>query len=373
MNTFALDRSAQSPTALIIEDDPHFSELLATHLQAAGYQPVPYAGQTIAAAGALQPALITLNIHLPDLTGWHTLREIRNAPGMEQVPVLIISALEEVRPGGDFGPTICRQKPIRRAELIEAITALAPPATAPTRVLLVDDDPLLVEMIDAMLPPARFAVQSAAGAPQAADRLNADLPDVILLDLIMPKVSGPEFLQVLRADPRTRHLPVLVLTAKHLSAQEQRDLSQAAQVVLTKKMFTPERLMEKLHYLKCISQLKRTTGALVRHETAVAADVDMAQFFGDFLIEARGHLASLQRGLEQGEELEHTAWLADAARAVHTLKSDAGMMNYTELSRLAGQAENLLAGADAPPVLDALRRAVLRDLHRQMQDIVDGL
>ena len=372
--------------ALIIEDDSQFSDMLAVCLRAQGYQPVQcYRGQdAIAAARELRPALLTLDILLPDLDGWSVLREIRSAPRMQRVPVVIVSILKEAELGPDSGPTAFLRKPAPRAELIEAIARLAPAAPgAPTRVLFVDDDPLLAEMIELLLPSSRFNLQAVTDARRAAEALDAGLPDLILLDLIMPEVDGFEFLQTLRANPPTRHLPVLVLTAKHLSPQEQSDLSQAAQIVLTKKTFTPDHLAAKIRYLDHISPLIGLPAAAAPPKEAPFVETDMAQFRDDFLAEARKHLSRLSAGLVQGQQSEDTESIAvpprdgdylGSVRAAHTLKGTAGMMGYADLGGLAAQVESLLIGVMGGTLaLDPPRLAQLRDLHRRMVRIVESL
>ena len=372
----APDAAAKSRVVWIIEDDPQFSDLLAFHLRPAGYHPVQhYRGRdAIAAARTLRPSLITLDILLPDLDGWNVLQEIKSVPFMQRVPVLVISILERAELGPDCGPTAFLRKPTPRAELIATIERLAPAPGAPTRVLLVDDDPLIGELIGAMLPSPRFALQTVTSARQAAAALNASLPDLILLDLVMPHVSGFEFLQTLRADPRTRHLPVLVLTAKHLSPQEQHDLSQAAQVVLTKETFTPDRLITKVRYLERVGALTGLPAVSTSPEDAPAVDVDTTQFRDDFLAEARARLSCLSASLEPGQRSEDADSIVSAVRAAHTLKGAAAMMGYPELGDLAAQAERLLVGAmDGTLALDLPRLAALRDLHRRMERMVESL
>ncbi len=359
----------KDPIALIIEDDPKFSDLLAVHLRQAGYRPLQqYRGRdAVAASRALRPALITLDILLPDLDGWSVLGEIRSAPLMQQVPVLIISVLEAAELGPDCGPTVFLRKPTPRAELIQVIERLAPASDGPTRVLL-------AEMIGFLLPPSQFKLQAVASAQQAAAALNADLPDVVLLDLIMPRVNGFEFLQTLRADPRTRHLPVLVLTAKHLSPQEQVDLSQAAQAVITKAGFTPQRFIEKLRYLEQVNPLIHSSADADDRHLAQPDELDLSQFRDDFISEAHECLSAVRECYEKESGLSDAAAVERAARAAHTLKGAAGMMGYSSLGDLASQAERLLIGVrDGKVPVDAPRLAELRELHQFMERLVASL
>jgi CheY-like chemotaxis protein len=356
-------------TALIIEADRLFSQVLAHHLQRAGYQPLPvYQGRAAIAACAQRPALITLCISLPDMDGWSVLREIKNLPAMSQVPVVIISSAGEDHPDPESGPTVFVNKPVRRMELIEAIERLALGGDALTRVLHVDDDPLMGDLVQSMLPGSRFQVRTAASARAAAEALAAEMPDLVLLDLVMPKVSGFEFLQTLRADPRTRSLPVLVLTAKHLSLHEQDELTQAAQLVISKADFSPDELMAKLQRLERAAPLLHHAVEAPEPPPPADDEIDLSQFRDDFLREAQECLSLLDAVGEQGQCSEAT--LGQAMRAAHTLKGTAGLMGHAELSHLSAQAEQLLQSeiGSLAPSLDALR-----DIHRRMAAIVSGL
>ena len=366
----------KDPIALIIEDDLKFSDMLAFHLRKQGYHPVQqYRGlDACVAARALRPALITLDIILPDLDGWRVLHDLKSDPQMQRVPVLIISVLEESELGEGFGPTMYLQKPMTRSELTEAVTRLAPASNMPTQVLLVDDDPLIGELLGAMLPSPRFAVKTATSAGQAAQSLSAALPDLIMLDLVMPKVSGFEFLETLRADSHTRRLPVLVLTAKHLSAREQHDLSQAAQVTLTKASFTLDRLIEKVRYLERVSSLITPSAAAARRPDSQATNVDVSQFRDDFLAEARECLSRLRTWVEQYAESGDAPSTESAARAAHTLKGASAMMGHIALSDLAAQGEDLLRSVlDGEAQLDETSLTTLRQLHEGMERMVESL
>ena len=365
--------------ALIIEDDPQFSRMLAYHLLQAGYDPVQCErGQDAIAAslrlrsgqGPPRPALITLDILLPDVDGWSVLREIRRAPLMQRVPVLVISVLSEAELGVGCGPTAFLYKPTSRLELIEAIARLAPRAPTPTRVLLVDDDPLMSELLHFMLRPPQFEIRTAAGARQAAEMLASEKPDVILLDLVLPEVNGFELLQALRADAATRALPVLVLTAKHLSPQEQIDLSQAAQLVMTKERFTLPRMLEKLHLLERAMPLLHASPPVGRDGAPPTLDVDLSLFREDFRDEARAHLSVIRAFAETGD----VAVVEDAARAAHTLKGSAAMMGYSEIGELAAHAERLLLDVrDGTTPLYPLPQSTLRDIYQRIEQIVEDL
>jgi CheY-like chemotaxis protein len=381
--TPAQNLSAEAPTettgrrgvALIIEDDPQFGGVLAQHLRQAGYQPLQqYRGDDAIAACALRPSLVTLDIRLPDQDGWSVLHAIKQMPHMGDVPVLIISILDEAELGPDCGPTAFLSKPMRRGDLIDAIERLAPSPMESMRVLQVDDDPLIGELLGALLPASRFVIETVTNAQQGAESLARELPDIILLDLVMPKVNGFEFLQAVRSDPRTRHLPVLVVTAKHLTAQEEIELRQAAQMVIPKKSFTLEKFMDKLHRLERSNVLIRRFAPPAGRPSAPVSEVDLTQFREDFLDEARSCLSTIEVYLERGAHDSDDTLLDSAARAAHTLHGSAGMMGYDELGDIAAQAENFLRGLLAgKAALDQTHRTILLGLYDDMRRMVQQL
>jgi signal transduction histidine kinase/sensor domain CHASE-containing protein/ActR/RegA family two-component response regulator len=124
------------------------------------------------------------------------------------------------------------------------------PHSAATRLLIVDDDPLIIELLQAILPPPEFEVFGTTAAEQTVERVARDKPDVLLLDLLMPGVNGFDILAALRRDPRTRETRVLVFTAKTLSATEQAEVDRLAQAVLTKNQLRREVLLAAIRQVR---------------------------------------------------------------------------------------------------------------------------
>jgi DNA-binding response OmpR family regulator len=234
--------------ALIIDDDRQFSNLLALYLSQQGYQPVQGVdGQSILeVVREVRPALISLDLMLPGRDGWSVLRDLKSAPDTRGIPVLIISALDYSTAGRDRQAVEYLRKPLNLDALAAALRRLGP---APRRVLIVDDDPLGNELVEAMLPPPDYVVTSVVTGPDALDAIRRELPDAILLDLMMPGMSGFDLLELLRADPATRDVPVIVLTAKPLNEREWAHLNAAAQTVIKKTDLTRHTLIEALRRL----------------------------------------------------------------------------------------------------------------------------
>ncbi len=241
------------PQVLIVEDDHQFSHLLAIYLRQQGYQPIQhYSGQSVMpTVRELRPALITLDLMLPDRDGWSVLRDLKSAPDTRDIPVLIISALDNAGIDLNQGAVEYLTKPLDYDTLLAALRRMeSAPRQAPQRVLIVDDDPLVGDLLAAMLPASEYAVTAVTNAPDALDAIRRDPPDAILLDLLMPGVNGHELLELLRADPATRDLPVIVVTALPLGEAERARLESKAQTVIKKGDLTREQLVDALRRLR---------------------------------------------------------------------------------------------------------------------------
>ncbi len=216
--------------ALVVEDDNMAADLVRMLLEAEGFTVLRAA--TAEAALVLAPqqplALITLDIRLPGIDGWEFLMQVRKNKLLASVPVVIVSGS-----GVGTGTTDCTlalnrgagavlRKPISRAQLKATLANLGlHPAQGHTRtVLVVDDDAKAVEVIAAFLPTPSYTVIRAYGGSEAIARAKQLRPDLILLDLMMPDVNGFDVVEALRRDVTTADIPILVVTAKHITAQD---------------------------------------------------------------------------------------------------------------------------------------------------------
>ncbi|NWG76574.1 MAG: response regulator, partial [Rubrivivax sp.] len=238
-----------SPLALIVEDDRDFSSLLALHLQQAGLrtQQCFTGDNALPMIRALSPSLITLDMILPGKDGWTILREIKAAPELRDIGVVIISGADHAPQVAEAGHVEYVSKPLLKTNLLEAMERLrARTPQRALRVLITDDDPMLVELMKAMLPRPDYEVTVAINGLHAIDHITQALPDVVILDLLMPDMNGFELLRALRSDPRTRDVPVLILTAKELTTAEEAELDQAAQGVIIKTQLRRDRLLAEI-------------------------------------------------------------------------------------------------------------------------------
>jgi len=225
--------------ALVVEDDVKSAELIRVQLEAEGFTMLHAASAEAALVlAAQQPlALITLDILLPDMDGWEFLSRIKQVPELTHIPVVIISIVADRRKGFALGAAAVLQKPISRQELYELLVELGLLPLVPSqtlRVLAVDDDPEAVELIAVRLQGLASAVLRANGGREAIDVARRELPDLIVLDLMMPEVNGFDVVEALNEHPDTARIPILVVTAKQLTAEDRAKLSGCVTTILQK-------------------------------------------------------------------------------------------------------------------------------------------
>jgi PAS domain S-box-containing protein len=225
----AAEAGSTERNALVIENDDQAADLLRLLLEAEGFSVLRVASAEAALLLAPQQALslITLDLDLPDIDGWELLLRLRENAALATVPVVIVAGAvghEFAIPGG--AATVL-QKPVSRAELKIALHHLGLDSTHKRAhtVLIVDDDPKAVEVIAAFLPAPAYAVVRAYGGTEAIALARRLKPDLILLDLMMPEVSGFDVVDALALDADTARIPILVVTSKQVTAQDRAALN----------------------------------------------------------------------------------------------------------------------------------------------------
>ena len=212
---------------LVVEDDPTAFESIRRALRASGYIPVRArtCDEALHLAEALQPAAITLDIILPGPDGWEILRALKEQPRTRHIPVVIVSVLDTRELALALGAADCFVKPVDGDALARRLTELLPrQASRRPRLLLIDDDPALHELLADRLDPLGYDVRHATDGPSGLQAAGTDAPDLVLLDLMMEAMDGFEVAARLRSDPSTTAIPVVVLTAKDVTARDRERL-----------------------------------------------------------------------------------------------------------------------------------------------------
>lgn len=233
-------------TALVVEDDYDSAELIRMQLVPEGFVVLHAASAEMAVVLAVQQSLslIILDMALPNMNGWDLLNRLKQAPDLRRVPVVIISMAADANKGFSLGAAAVLQKPISRQELYETLIGLRllPVQERPgLKVLVVDDDPKAVELIAVRLSGLVGTVLRAYDGREAIDLARRELPDVIVLDLMMPEVNGFDVVVALSERPETSRIPILVVTAKEVTDEDRANLTGLATASTGKAAFDPER------------------------------------------------------------------------------------------------------------------------------------
>ena len=243
--------AAGKPRVLVIEDNEEQSSLLRLYLEDAGYQVrLAYNGREgLEALAEDKPDLITLDLLMPEMDGFAFLEEKARRPEFANVPVIVISAIADRDTGIPLVADAILSKPLRRQELMQAlgdIIRLDDPNRRP-KVLLVDDDPKAIRIISSYLPSDSMEVLAAFGGADGLEAARLELPDLILLDLMMPDFSGFDVLRELKRDDSTRRIPVIILTAKILTTEERTTLQEQVELVAEKGKAGKEQIVAEVN------------------------------------------------------------------------------------------------------------------------------
>jgi len=232
--------------ALVVEDDDKSADLIRVQLEAEGFRVLRAASAEEALAIAVHSplALITLDIMLPEMDGWEFLVRLKQIPDIRRIPVVIISIVADRNRGFSLGAAAVLQKPIGRQELYESLVDLGLFPLAPGRqikVLIVDDDPKAVDLIAVRLLGLAGTVLRAYSGREAIAVARAELPDLIVLDLLMPDLNGFDVVEALIEQRDTSSIPILVMTAKGITQEDRLRLNGFVIAIMEKDGFDRDR------------------------------------------------------------------------------------------------------------------------------------
>ncbi|MBF0554248.1 MAG: PAS domain S-box protein [Nitrospirae bacterium] len=235
-------KEIKEPLVLIVEDDPKSAELISIQLGSEGYRTIraTSAAEGLALAAQEIPELITLDIMLPDMNGLDFLKNIKESEATRHIPVLIISMMNDKSKGFSLGASNVLQKPVSKDELIEAVRqiGIVPEyLTRQLRVLVVDDDPKAVEIVYLYLQNENCEIFRAYGGQEAVDTARRELPDLILLDLMMPEVTGFDVVRCLKEMPETASIHIIILTSKVITEEDRKALNSNVLKIVNKGHF----------------------------------------------------------------------------------------------------------------------------------------
>jgi signal transduction histidine kinase/DNA-binding response OmpR family regulator len=228
-----------TPLALIVDDDTSARELLQLALESAHYRCVSAVSgeEALRCAGELAPDVILLDVFLPGIDGWDVLKALREDPSTRHIPVVLITISNDRQTSFSLGAVDHLVKPVSGETLLASLSRRSLTSAVKqrtVRILVVDDDVQHCELVRAALQPHGFHVRAVHDGRSGIEAALAEPFDLVLLDLVMPDLSGVDVVAALRAEERTRQLAIILVTANQLSASDRAQLNGSVSAILAK-------------------------------------------------------------------------------------------------------------------------------------------
>ncbi|MES2359068.1 MAG: response regulator [Gemmatimonadota bacterium] len=257
----ASDVTQSAGRVLVIDDEASVRSLMRRFLLREGLTVDEAAtGEAgLRAARETRPDAITLDVMMPGMDGWSVLAALKADPDLCDVPVIMLTIVDDKRAGFALGASEYLTKPIDREQL-RRVLAKYRPLEEGGSVLVVEDDPSASELLRRTLGAEGWRVKVARNGREALTQMDVEEPAIILLDLMMPEMDGFEFLSEIRSLPRASTVPVIVVTAKELTAAERSKLNGQVTTVLQKGNYSRDELL---------SEIASKLGNRIRRDTQI--------------------------------------------------------------------------------------------------------
>jgi Signal transduction histidine kinase len=235
-----------SKTVLVIDDDPDANDLMARALERSGFATLraTRGADGIELARTKKPDAITLDVMMPGMDGWSVLSVLKSDPVTANVPVIMVTMLQDRQLGFALGAADFLTKPVDADKLRKVLSQHV--GTPKGRVLVVEDDPASREMLTRLLEKDGLSVATAENGSDALGQIAVRKPDLILLDLMMPVMDGFEFLRILRSQTELAGIPVIIVTAKDLTAHDRQRLEGSVNDIIQKGAVDRDRLLREV-------------------------------------------------------------------------------------------------------------------------------
>lgn len=238
-------RGSGKRLVMCIDDDPGVITLYKRYLEKQDYQVIGITDPTKAVEEAKRvlPYAITLDVMMPRKDGWDVLADLKKTPEISNTPILVCSIVQDKTRGFSLGAADYLVKPITEDELRRALERISREKTI-NKILVVDDEPSALLLLKRILEAQpQYKVLDASGGAQALAIVQSEKPDLILLDLMMPEVDGFAVLNSVKSNADTHDIPVIIVTAKEITAEDRERLNGNMIALYNKGMFTAEQLL----------------------------------------------------------------------------------------------------------------------------------
>jgi CheY-like chemotaxis protein len=233
-----------------VDDEADTRELVQRYLLKQGFRVITASSgeQALELARRIQPDAITLDVMMPGMDGWAVLSALKADPQLAEIPVVVLSILDDRNLGYTLGASDYLTKPIDRERLVSVLEKHCPQRQS-SRVLIVDDDPEARGMARRVLEKDGWTIREAGNGREGLEALEGERPDAILLDLMMPEMDGFAFVSQLQHDPELRSIPVIVVTAKDITQEDRQRLNGYVQRIIQKSPVGREEILHEIRSL----------------------------------------------------------------------------------------------------------------------------
>ncbi|CAG7636672.1 Sensor histidine kinase RcsC [Paenibacillus solanacearum] len=238
---------AGETSILLIDDEALNQELMERYIAKTGWtmafaQSGP---EGLRLAKKLKPKVICLDILMPTMDGWSVLSALKSDPELSEIPVVIWSMTSDKQLGYTLGAAEFLMKPVQREQLIKVMDKYLVQRADHT-ILVIEDDQPASELVTKLLRSEGYDVTEAGNGVKALEWLSQNTPALILLDLLMPEMDGFELIGELRKQELWRTIPVVVMTAKTITAEDRLKLNGAVKSIIQKGTFDPQSLLAEI-------------------------------------------------------------------------------------------------------------------------------
>ncbi len=244
-------------TILVIDDDPVMQDIMRRTLQKDGFQVVSALNgeEGLRLARELQPMAITLDVMMPNMDGWSVLTVLKSDINCQNIPVIMLSIVDDKNMGYALGANDYLTKPVDKEQVLRLLNQFRTEGKGTGIIMVVEDDAPTRELISRTIRKEGYATLEAENGLKALETLSLNLPDLILLDLMMPEMDGFEFLSEMHKNNQWSDIPVVVITAKELTRDEFEYLQKTVTNIIQKGGYSQDELLREIqHRLKTISQ-----------------------------------------------------------------------------------------------------------------------
>jgi CheY-like chemotaxis protein len=229
---------------LLIDDEEVVHDLIRRTLEKEGFRVVSaYGGEEgLALVRELKPIAVLLDVMMPGMDGWAVIKELKADPDTRDIPVVMTTMVDERGIGFALGAADYMVKPVDKERLIEVLDKYKL-TDEPGSVLVVEDDPSNRELLCRMLRKEGWEAIEAKNGREGMDVLSGRIPDMILLDLMMPVMDGFEFAAEMKKNEDWKKIPIVVVTAKEVTAEDRERLNGGVMNILQKGAYDREKML----------------------------------------------------------------------------------------------------------------------------------